>query len=54
MDLHYKKTDYFMPYGEINIACKNIQKITKYCVGSMPSYDGEASGTYSNHCALKG
>jgi hypothetical protein len=43
-----------MPYGEVKIACEKHIKNTKYCVGSVPSYNGKASGTYSNHCALKG
>ena len=48
------KTDYFRPNGEIKTVREKHIKNIKYCVGSMPSYNGKASGTYRNHCALKG
>jgi hypothetical protein len=48
------KTDCFMPYGEIKIAFEKHIKNVEYCVGILPSYNGKASGTYSNHYVLNG
>jgi len=53
MDLHYKNRLFHAVWG-IKIACEKLIKTIKHRVGSMPSYNGKASGTYSNHCTLKG
>jgi hypothetical protein len=52
---HFKKTNRLMLVREIiTVYCKNHKKKNTFCEQNAKLFNAKASGTYRNHCALKG